>query len=236
MVSCCCWRTEQGGGGGRQGGRSRSLDREPRGQYLDLVLEEQGQEQIYDLTLDAAMGNTQGKEGEGAGAKDGLMKAGSSSSLKSNGSHKSSSSRRSKVTFTELHPEIYMIPPKSPPKPKRSRGANNRSPVSPEEEQELLLAMRSDEVDSQVDSQAAFQFDLSQQARVVCLEDIERNSEKPYAVVHRNGHQNREQEKIYDLSQQEKIYDQVPGREDTPEDVQQVQGDRGRIQDTGYRT
>ena len=66
--------------------------------------------------------------------------------LKSNGSHKSSSSRRSKVTFTELHPEIYVIPPKSPPKPKRSKGPT-RSPVTADEEIDLIMAMRGDETD-----------------------------------------------------------------------------------------
>merc|ERR550534_1260691 len=126
------------------------------------------------------------------------MKSASSNSLKSNGSHKSSSSRRSKVTFTELNPEIYVIPPKSPPKPKRSKGPT-RSPVTAEEEMDLIMAMRGDEAD-----QSAFQFELGQHAEVVSLEDMGRNTEKPY-----NG-------------QMEKIYDQVPDREDTPEDVQQL--------------
>merc|ERR1719341_2092462 len=74
-----------------------------------------------------------------------------------------------------------------------------RSPVTAEEEMDLIMAMRGDETD-----QSAFQFDLSQHAEVVSLEDIGRNTEKPY-----NGYQ-------------EKIYDQVPDREDTPEDVQQL--------------
>jgi hypothetical protein len=143
------------------------------------------------------MGNSHGTEA-GEAQKADLMKAGSSTSLKSNGSHKSSSSRRSKVTFTELHPEIYMIPPKSPPKPKRTRGPV-RSPVTAEEEMDLILAMRGDEA-----TQAAFQFDMSRQAEVVSLEDIGRSPERPRV-------------------EQEKIYDQVPSHEDTPEDVQQVE-------------
>jgi len=70
---------------------------------------------------------------------------------------------------------------------------------------DLIMAMRSDEA-----SQAAFQFDLGKQAEVVCLEDIERNRERPYAQIHRLQ------------EPQEKIYDQVPCREDTPEGVHQL--------------
>merc|ERR1719402_1529189 len=116
------------------------------------------------------MGNSNGGMAAEGQKGDTLMKSASSNSLKSNGSHKSSSSRRSKVTFTELSPEIHVIPPKSPPKPKRSKGSA-RSPVTAEEEMDLIMAMRSDDEASQ----AAFQFDLGKQAEVVSLEDIERN-------------------------------------------------------------
>lgn len=190
MVACCCWRAKHTKNQQLHSGRlhrSRSLDREPAGEYKDLVLEERSQQESPDSLL--SMGNTQGSE-----AKEGLLKSGSSSSLKSSNSLKSSSSRRSKVTFTELHPEIYMIPPKSPPKPKRTRGTT-RVPVTAEEEMDLILAMQED----QLDSQAAFQFDLSKQAELVSLEDVGKTSQR----------------------QEEKIYDLV-AHEDTPEDVHQV--------------
>lgn len=213
MVACCCWRRPKTTREGPHRGqvlRSRSLDREPAGEYLDLVLEDPTAQQGPSEKNQSAcqqqptMGNSQSTVA-GDGQKDTLMKSGSTSSLKSEVSHKSSSSRRSKVTFTELTPEIHMIPPKSPPKPKRSKGSA-RSPVTAEEEMDLIMAMRSDEA-----SQAAFQFDLGKQAEVVCLEDIERNRERPYAQIHRLQ------------EPQEKIYDQVPCREDTPEDVHQVE-------------
>merc|ERR1719228_1126328 len=122
------------------------------------------------------MGNAQSDVGEGQ--KESLVKSPSSTSLKSSGSLKSSSSRRSKVTFTELNPEIYMIPSKSPPKPKRTKGGA-RSPVTPEEEQALILAMGKDEADVQ----AAFQFDLSQQADTQGL-DASTQGYAPYAYGH----------------------------------------------------
>ena len=203
MVAWCCWSNHTTTRDRLHSGRlyrSRSLDKEPAGEYLDLVLEEpsksrEGSEKF----IESEMGNSNGGMAAEGQKGDTLMKSASSNSLKSNGSHKSSSSRRSKVTFTELNPEIYVIPPKSPPKPKRSKGPT-RSPVTAEEEMDLIMAMRGDEAD-----QSAFQFELGQHAEVVSLEDIGRNTEKPY-----NG-------------QMEKIYDQVPDREDTPEDVQQVE-------------
>jgi len=203
MVAWCCWRNHTTTRDRLHSGRlyrSRSLDREPTGEYLDLVLEEPSKSrESPEKAPEPTMGNSNGGMAVGEGQKDDtLMKSASSTSLKSNGSHKSSSSRRSKVTFTDLNPEIYVIP-KSPPKPKRTKGPT-RSPVTAEEEMDLIMAMRGDETD-----QSAFQFDLSQHAEVVSLEDIGRNTEKPY-----NGYQ-------------EKIYDQVPDREDTPEDVQQVE-------------
>ena len=206
MVAWCCWRNHTTTRDRLHSGRlyrSRSLDREPTGEYLDLVLEDTRETPGKDP--DPAMGNSNGGMAGDGQKDDALMKSASSTSLKSNGSHKSSSSRRSKVTFTELHPEIYVIPPKSPPKPKRTKGPT-RSPVTPEEEMDLIMAMRGDETD-----QSAFQFDLTQHAEVVSLEDIGRNTEKPY-----NGYQ-------------EKIYDQVPDREDTPEDVQQVEMEKKLI-------
>merc|ERR1712106_477367 len=69
------------------------------------------------------------------------------------------------------NPEIHMIPPKSPPKPKRSRGTSSRPLVPPEDDLELI--MRDDE------SQSAFQFDLCQQAELMSLEDIEHKTDKP---------------------------------------------------------
>ena len=218
-MACCCWRRPKTREGLHHGQvhRSRSLDREPAGEYLDLVLEDpkahQGPSEKNQSACQQqpAMGNSQSTVAED-GQKDTLMKSGSTSSLKSEVSHKSSSSRRSKVTFTELTPEIHMIPPKSPPKPKRSKGSA-RSPVTAEEEMDLIMAMRSDDEASQ----AAFQFDLGKQAEVVSLEDIERNQERPYAQIHRVE------------EPQEKIYDQVAGREDTPEDVQQVDSCEDRV-------
>ena len=150
-----------------------------------------------DLYLNA-MGNTQGSEVRDT-QKETLMKAGSSSSLKSSGSLKSSYYHRSMVTFTELNPEVYMIPPKSPPKSKWTRGGTARSPVTAEED--LIMAMRRDEADCQ----AAFQFD--QQVEVVSLEYIERNAEKLYE----------DRGNIEDSAGQEKIYDQVPSWENTLE-------------------
>ena len=210
MVAWCCWRNHTTTRDRLHSGRlyrSRSLDREPTGEYLDLVLEEPSKSrESPEKAPEPTMGNSNGGMAVGEGQKDDtLMKSTSSTSLKSNGSHKSSSSRRSKVTFTDLNPEIYVIP-KSPPKPKRTKGPT-RSPVTAEEEMDLIMAMRGDETD-----QSAFQFDLSQHAEVVSLEDIGRNTEKPY-----NGYQ-------------EKIYDQVPDREDTPEDVQQVEAPHRRAE------
>ena len=133
MVAWCCWRNHTTTRDRLHSGRlyrSRSLDREPTGEYLDLVLEEPSKSrESPEKVPEPTMGNSNGgMAGEGQ-KDDTLMKSASSTSLKSNGSHKSSSSRRSKVTFTELHPEIYVIPPKSPPKPKRTKGPT-RSPVT----------------------------------------------------------------------------------------------------------
>jgi len=145
-------------------------------EYSDLVLEDKF---IPDYCSDSEilsdnliMGNTISPEALEAHKDNPIMKTGSSSSLKSSSSMKSSSSRRSKVTFTEHNPEVHLIPPKSPPKPKRSRSAVSRPAIHPDDDLELI--MRDDE------SQSAFQFDLCQQAELTSLEDIDRKTEKPY--------------------------------------------------------
>jgi len=144
------------------------------GEYSDLVLEDKfspdynSDSDLLSNTL--IMGNTVSAEALDSQRDNPIMKTGSSSSLKSSSSMKSSSSRRSKVTFTEHNPEVHMIPPKSPPKPKRSRSAN-RPPIHPEDDISLIL--RDEE------SQSAFQFDLCQQAELTSLEDFERKTDKP---------------------------------------------------------
>ena len=165
-ASCCCWnRTKDKSHSAVPGRlkRSRSLDKVNLGQYSDLVLEDKSKHRSSDSDL-ARMGNSLGSESlEGERDIHTIQKTESSASLKSSSSVKSSSSRRSKVTFTETNPEIHMIPPKSPPKPKRSRGTKS----SPYSEAESDLILRDDE------SQAAFQFDLGQTAQVTSLEDLE---------------------------------------------------------------
>jgi len=143
------------------------------GEYSDLVLEDKFSPDYSSdsdlLSENLNMGNTMSPEALDSQRENHIMKAGSTSSLKSSASLKSSSSRRSKVTFTEHNPEVHMIPPKSPPKPKRSKSAGNRTPVQLEDEIDL---MRDDE------SQSAFQFELCQQAELTSLEDIEMRSDK----------------------------------------------------------
>ena len=175
VAKCCCWKQKKEKlHSAVRLKKSRSLDRVNLGEYSDLVLEDKFSPDYNsdsDLLSDTLiMGNTVSAEALDSQRDNPIMKTGSSSSLKSSSSMKSSSSRRSKVTFTEHNPEVHMIPPKSPPKPKRSRSAN-RPPIHPEDDISLIL--RDEE------SQSAFQFDLCQQAELTSLEDFERKSDKP---------------------------------------------------------
>lgn len=154
-ASCCCWNTRREKlHSAVRLKRSRSLDKVTLGQYTDLVLEDK----YSDSEL--KMGNSLGTEREDDDKEllHSIKKTESSASLKSSSSVKSSSSRRSKVTFNETNPEVHMIPPKSPPKPKRSRGGGKPQAYSETEGEE---------------SQAAFQFDLGQTAQVTSLQDLE---------------------------------------------------------------
>ena len=174
VAKCCCWKQKKEKlHSAVRLKKSRSLDRVNLKEYSDLVLEDKFSPDYNsdsDLLSDSLiMGNTISPEALDAQRDNPIMKTGSSSSLKSSSSMKSSSSRRSKVTFTEHNPEVHMIPPKSPPKPKRSRSAN-RAPTHPDDDIELIL--RDDE------SQSAFQFDLCQQAELTSLEDIEHKTDK----------------------------------------------------------
>jgi len=174
VAKCCCWKQKKEKlHSAVRLKKSRSLDRVNLKEYSDLVLEDKFSPDYNsdsDLLSDSLiMGNTISPEALDAQRDNPIMKTGSSSSLKSSSSMKSSSSRRSKVTFTEHNPEVHMIPPKSPPKPKRSRSAN-RPPTHPDDDIELIL--RDDE------SQSAFQFDLCQQAELTSLEDIEHKTDK----------------------------------------------------------
>ena len=188
-TSCCCWkRRKEKIHSAVRLNRSRSLDKVTLGQYTDLVL----QDKYYGDT----MGNSLAPESlEGEKELHTIKKTESSASLKSSSSAKSSSSRRSKVTFTETNPEVHMIPPKSPPKPKRSRGPKPAA----YSESDCDLILREDE------SQAAFQFDLSQTAQVTSLEDLEKYNNN-------NNNNNNSQS-----SRSKK-------KARTPEDVQEVRG------------
>ena len=150
------------------------------------------------------MGNSLAPESlEGEKELHTIKKTESSASLKSSSSAKSSSSRRSKVTFTETNPEVHMIPPKSPPKPKRSRGPKTAAYGEPD----CDLILREDE------SQAAFQFDLSQTAQVTSLEDLEK--------YNNNNNNNNNNNKKQSSRSKKKAR--------TPEDVQEVTADVVRL-------
>ena len=105
------------------------------------------------------MGNSLSPESLENPKDNALRRQDSSVSLKSSSSVKSSSSRRSKVTFTEHNPEVHMIPPKSPPKPKRTK---NKQAIYDDVE----CLVRDDE------SESAFQFDLSNKAELTSIEDL----------------------------------------------------------------
>ena len=194
-TSCCCWkRRKEKLHSAVRLNRSRSLDKVTLGQYTDLVLQDKYCAEYYGDN----MGNSLAPESlEGEKELHTIKKTESSASLKSSSSAKSSSSRRSKVTFTETNPEVHMIPPKSPPKPKRSRGPKTAA----YSESDCDLILREDE------SQAAFQFDLSQTAQVTSLEDLEK-----YNNNNNNKQSSRSKKKAR-----------------TPEDVQEVTADVVRL-------
>ena len=199
-TSCCCWkRRKEKLHSAVRLNRSRSLDKVTLGQYTDLVLGDKFCGEYYsDGSGSHTMGNSLAPESlEGEKELHTIKKTESSASLKSSSSAKSSSSRRSKVTFTETNPEVHMIPPKSPPKPKRSRG--------PKTDCDLIL--REDE------SQAAFQFDLSQTAQVTSLEDLEK--------YNNNNNNNNNSNKKQSSRSKKKAR--------TPEDVQEVTADVVRL-------
>ena len=176
-ASCCCWKTRKEKlHSAVRLKKSRSLDKVNLGQYTDLVLEDKFCDS--DLNMGNSLATDRDEDEKGLHS---IKKTESSASLKSSSSVKSSASRRSKVTFTETHPEVHMIPPKSPPKPKRSRGGNKPAAYS---ETESDLLMRDDE------SQAAFQFDLGQTAQVTSLEDLEQ-----YNNNNNNNNNNRTKKK-----------------------------------------
>ena len=197
-TSCCCWkRRKEKLHSAVRLNRSRSLDKVTLGQYTDLVLQDKYCAEYYgDGNQAHSMGNSLSPESlEGEKELHSIKKTESSASLKSSSSAKSSSSRRSKVTFTETNPEVHMIPPKSPPKPKRSRGPKTAAYSEPD----CDLILREDE------SQAAFQFDLSQTAQVTCLEDLEKYNSNNNNNSNSNNHNSRSKKKAR-----------------TPEDVQEV--------------
>ena len=198
-TSCCCWkRRKEKLHTAVRLNRSRSLDKVTLGQYTDLVLQDKFGPEYYG----DSMGNSLSPASlEGEKELHTIKKTESSASLKSSSSAKSSSSRRSKVTFTETNPEVHMIPPKSPPKPKRSRGPKTAAYGEPD----CDLILREDE------SQAAFQFDLSQTAQVTCLEDLEKYTTN--TNTNNNHHHSHHQS-----SRSKK-------KARTPEDVQEVTGD-----------
>ena len=169
VASCClCWARPRHTV--RLLGKSRSLDRVNSREYTELVVGEQPD-------LLTAMGNSLSLESP-SHQDSAIVKSNSSASLKSSSSAKSSSSRRSKVTFTEHNPEVHMIPPKSPPKPKRSRGCGRAAADWPEE------------------SQAAFQFELGQQVELVSLEEVETSSSG------RRSHHSRTPEDVHKVTVQ----------------------------------
>ena len=177
VESCCCpWnrnRKEKLHSAQRIK-RSRSLEKVNLGKYTSVVLEDKylpparPQSESFTDKSDQSvgdqdnliMGNSLSPESLEAQRDNTLKKTESSVSLKSSSSAKSSSSRRSKVTFTPDNPEVHMIPPKSPPKPKRTRG--NKMPIY----DDVDISIRDDE------NESAFQFDQSNKAELTSLEDL----------------------------------------------------------------
>ena len=180
VQSCCCpWNRNRKETlhSAQRLKRSRSLEKVNLGKYTSVVLEDKylpptrPQSECFTEKSDKSdrdnipiMGNSLAPES----IEDrSLKKTESSASLKSSSSVKSSASRRSKVTFTPDNPEVHMIPPKSPPKPKRTKG--NKVPIY-------------DDVDISVgdnESESAFQFDLSNKAELCSLEDLSGMKSKP---------------------------------------------------------
>ena len=207
-TSCCCWkRRKEKLHSAVRLNRSRSLDKVTLGQYTDLVLQDKYCAEYYgDGSQTHSMGNSLSPGSlEGEKELHTIKKTESSASLKSSSSAKSSSSRRSKVTFTETNPEVHMIPPKSPPKPKRSRGPKTAA----YNESDCDLILREDE------SQAAFQFDLSQTAQVTCLEDLEKYNTNNNSNKNNNSNNNNNNNNQSSRSKK---------KARTPEDVQEVTG------------
>ena len=167
---CCCWRKkEKLHSAVRLSKRSRSLEKVNLGKYTSLSLEDKylpAEADVTDQSVTAHdnfnMGNSLSPESLESQRDNPLKKTDSSVSLKSSSSVKSSSSRRSKVTFTEHNPEVHMIPPKSPPKPKRTR---NAKPPTPSED-DIDLLILDDEGES------AFQFDQCNKAELTSIEDL----------------------------------------------------------------
>ena len=167
---CCCWRKkEKLHSAVRLSKRSRSLEKVNLGKYTSLSLEDKYLPAEGDVTEQSVtahdnfnMGNSLSPESLEAQRDNPLKKTDSSVSLKSSSSVKSSSSRRSKVTFTEHNPEVHMIPPKSPPKPKRTRNA--KPPASSDDDIDLLI------IDDEGES--AFQFDQCNKAELTSIEDL----------------------------------------------------------------
>ena len=180
VQSCCCpWNRNRKETlhSAQRLKRSRSLEKVNLGKYTSVVLEDKyipptrpqsecltnkSDKSDRDLSI---MGNSLSPESL-EDRDNTLKKTESSVSLKSSSSVKSSASRRSKVTFTPDNPEVHMIPPKSPPKPKRTKG--NKVPIY-------------DDVDisGDIESESAFQFDLSNKAELTSLEDLSGLKSKP---------------------------------------------------------
>ena len=179
VQSCCCpWNRNRKDTlhSAQRLKRSRSLEKVNLGKYTSVVLEDKylpparpqseclsdkSDKSYRDIPI---MGNSLSPESL---EDNNLKKTESSVSLKSSSSVKSSASRRSKVTFTPDNPEVHMIPPKSPPKPKRTKG--NKVPIY-------------DDVDISVgdnESESAFQFDLSNKAELTSIEDLSGLKSKP---------------------------------------------------------
>lgn len=177
VQSCCCpWNRirKEPLHSAQRLKRSRSLEKVNLGKYTSVVLEDKylpptrPQSECLTDKSDKSDRDTMGNSLSPESLEDNtLKKTESSVSLKSSSSVKSSASRRSKVTFTPDNPEVHMIPPKSPPKPKRTKG--NKVPIY-------------DDVDISVgdnESESAFQFDLSNKAELTSLEDLSGLKSKP---------------------------------------------------------
>ena len=188
--TCCCWarRREKLHSAVRLK-RSRSLEKVNLSKYTSLSLEDKyppdcctdKSDHLVTFQDNFIMGNALSPESLESHRDNPLKKTESSVSLKSSSSVKSSSSRRSKVTFTPDNPEVHMIPPKSPPKPKRTK--NTKSPIY----DDVDIPLKDDE------SESAFQFDLCNKAELTSLEDLSgsglrSNSKKTKTVKAQDDH------------------------------------------------